>query len=36
MPSDNEFALPYVSAGHLPEPELVERLVREAYERFKG
>ena len=36
MPSDNEFALPYVSTGYLPEPELVERLVREAYERFKG
>lgn len=36
MPSDNEFALPYGSTGHLPEPELVERLVREAYERFKG
>ncbi|MGA8992542.1 MAG: glutaminase A, partial [Rhodoplanes sp.] len=36
MPSDNEFAFPYVSTGHLPEPELVERLVHEAYERFKG
>ena len=36
MPSDNEFILPYVSTGYLPEPEFVERLVREAYERFKG
>jgi glutaminase len=34
MSSDDEPILPYVSTGHLPAPELVERLVREAHERF--
>jgi glutaminase len=27
---------PYVSTGHLPEPELVQRLVSDAHERFKS
>jgi len=30
-----ESALPYVSTGRLPDPERVERLIREAYGRFK-
>ena len=27
---------PYISTGHLPEPEMVQRLVSEAHERFKS
>jgi glutaminase len=27
---------PYISTGHLPDPELVQRLVSEAYARFKS
>ena len=27
---------PYISTGHLPEPELVQRLVSEAHARFKS
>jgi glutaminase len=27
---------PYISTGHLPEPELVQRLVSEAHVRFKS
>jgi len=27
---------PYISTGHLPEPELVQKLVSEAYARFKS
>jgi glutaminase len=35
MPDDDRFDLPYVSTGHLPEPERVDRLVREVYDRFR-
>src|SRR6185295_10276311 len=27
---------PYISTGHLPEPEMVQRLVSDAYRRFKS
>ena len=27
---------PYISTGHLPEPEWVQRLVSEAHRRFKS
>jgi glutaminase len=27
---------PYISTGHLPEPELVQKLVSEAHARFKS
>ena len=36
MPSIDEFAFSYVSTGRLPDAEVVERLVYEAYERFKN
>ena len=35
MSRDDEFHRPYISTGHLPDPEVVERLVREAYARFR-
>jgi glutaminase len=33
---DGEPEAAYVSTGHLPEPEVVEALVNEAYERFRS
>jgi glutaminase len=36
LETENSIALPYVSTGHLPPPELIRDLVAEAYERFKS
>jgi glutaminase len=36
MSRDDEFPPSYVSTGRLPDPELVERLVRESYARFRS
>jgi glutaminase len=32
----NELERPYISTGHLPEPEMVQTLVSEAHSRFKS
>ncbi|MEP9348625.1 glutaminase A [Xanthobacter sp. KR7-225] len=32
---DDDLATPYISTGHLPEAEQIERLVQRAYARFK-
>jgi len=37
LPSISEQAdHPYVSTGHLPEPEMVQRLVSDAHQRFQS
>src|SRR5262245_30908629 len=35
MTGNDRRVLPYISTGRLPESELVDRLVREAHDRFK-
>ena len=36
LPSGEEAERPYISTGHLPEPEMVQRLVSDAHLRFKS
>jgi glutaminase len=37
LPSISEHAdQPYISTGHLPESEIVQRLVSDAHQRFKS
>lgn len=33
--SEDQVNIPYISTGHLPEPEITQRLVSEAHNRFK-